>query len=210
MSKNIRPITISLIAVCLMLCLLLLCACNEDKTDNQDIERALYLADIEYDSESLTATAVIKFSGVESKKIDGINTIWHTENSQPNVWYNLSTTQIYLNPNAIFSAVKSNIPQDNLEVDGVVYNHLKVVIEYDTIYKSIKSDGQCKKDGKTYHHRFELDAQEVEDTLTISITNPNSANWYSLLIGVAIIVGMIVLVVYLLKKGGIWQKKKKE
>lgn len=202
-------ISISTIIVCMMLCTCLF-ACNNTSSDQDIVERDLYLDDILFDEKTLQATAIVSFSGNEEDKIDGVTSIWSSTYQDVDTWYMATDTTIQIDPCAIFSAVESMISQDDLILDGVGYNLLKVSIRYDTIYKSIKSNAQVEKDGRYYRHYFELDKNVTDDTIALSVVNQRSANWYGTLIGCSIGALLIVGVVYYALKGGIWQKKKEK
>lgn len=120
----------------------------------------------------------------------------------------MTETTISLNPSSIFSAVKASVPQEDLVSDGVEYNRLKVVLRYDTIYKSIKSDGEITRAGRTYTHVFALDESLENDVITLKMRSPNSANWYATLVCCALAIVLIALVATLSVKGAKWQKTK--
>lgn len=214
MSGVLRKKTLSvLFLVGIVLCLaIFLSAC--DKTDEQksaeENSRPLYFKGLEYLPDEQTAIAVVSFKGEENEILQCVDAMWNSASYKINAWYNGSTTEITVSPSAIFSAVQEVIPQESLLIDGVEYNRLKVEIRYDTIYKSIKSDGRVMRSGKKYIHSFELDGQSESRTLTLTLQNPDTANWYTMLIACAIAAIIICVLIYLAVKGGLWQKKKNE
>ncbi len=208
--KSYRKIALILsLIVCIAICTTSFVACN-NVGDSEISERALYYCGIEYDKDTLTATAIVSFSGSEEQKLDGIVAKWTSSDYIIDTWYKGSQSIVEITPNAIFSAVEKKVSQDDLNHDGVQYNILKVALRYDTIYKSIKSNALVKQSGKHYLHYFELDNGKQEDVLSLSTVNQRSENWYGLLIGCAVGTIVIALIVYLAIKGGKWQKMKKE
>ncbi len=201
--------TIILFILCIAICMTSFVACNNIEGSDESVRKLYYLG-LEYDKDTLTATAIIGFSGSEEQKIDGITAKWTSNDYIIDTWYKGSQSTIEINPNAIFSAIEKKVSQDDLNHDGIQYNSLKVSLRYDTIYKSIKSNALVKQSGKYYLHYFELDKGKQEDVLSLSTVNQRSENWYGLLIGLAVGVALISLIVYLAIKGGKWQKMKKE
>ncbi len=205
--RNIASII--LFILCIAMCATSFVACNNIEGSDESV-RELYYRGIEYDKDTLTATAIVSFSGSEEQKLDGITVKWNSNDYIIDTWYKGSQSTIEINPNAIFSAVEKKVSQDDLIHDGIQYNSLKVSLRYDTIYKSIKSNALVKRSGKYYCHYFELDNGKQEDVMSLSTVNQRSENWYGLLIGLAVGVALISLIIYLAIKGGKWQKKKKE
>lgn len=204
-------------------CLILLCACNSiDDVDNDIIERDLYLAGISFahvhqsdtdeadtasEGEETTAYIYLTFSQTD-KKIDGATATWSSQAGEQNLWYSTSHTYIDVDSARLFSAVKDSIPQESLVLEDVECNRLKVIIEYDTIYKSIKSDGEIEVTGRTYVHYFTLDESLDNQRFTLSLTSAKSANWYSALLAGGIVIFVLATTIYLIAKGKLWQKKK--
>lgn len=94
---------------------------------------------------------------------------------------------------AIFSAVSDAITQDGTILDGKEYSTLKIVYDYDTIYKSTKSDGVQSKSGRTHTHSFEVTNAPFQASLTRDV--PNQSVWYAVAIGVtvALLLGVVTL-----------------
>jgi hypothetical protein len=93
---------------------------------------------------------------------------------------------------ATFSAVNHLLTQDVTILEGKEYSTLKIVYDYDTIYKSIKSDGEHSKSGRNYVHSFDVSNGPFEATLTRNI--PRQSTWYAVLLGGAgaVIVAFVV------------------
>lgn len=153
------------------------------------------------------ATVYLTFSDT-GKKVEGASVVWRSQRRKDGEFYFVSTTSISSNPQSIFSAVRASIPQEDLVHNDVRYNRLKVVLRYDTIYKSIKSDGEVTRKGRTYTHIFALDENLDDEIFTLEMRSPNSANWYATLVGCALIVVLIAIVATLSVKGAKWQKTK--
>lgn len=195
-----------LVALTLIVLCVMLCACSQ--TEESDVvERKIYLTGgIVFTSvEDDTAYVHVSFSG--DGECVGTAT-WSSEIQNVDLWYKQSTSTVTFDPSRIFSAVKEAVPQEDLKNEDHIYNRLKVVLLYDTIYKSIKSDGQITKNGRTYTHAFELDETLDERTITLTMRSARSENWYTALIAGGIVLFVIATGIYLAYKGRLCQKKK--
>ena len=83
-----------------------------------------------------------------------------------------------------------------------------MVLRYDTIYKSIKSNGEITRSGRIYTHAFALDENLQNDVFTLEMRSANSANWYAVLVACAFGVVLISIIATLAVKGAKWQKTK--
>ncbi len=195
-----------------------LCACDKQDDSDGDVIRNLYIYSVELQKKDDTQNATdatddnvalvyVTFSQT-SRKIEGATALWHSEKSKDTEFYYLTKTSITLNPNAIFCAVKESVPQEELTDGEVVYNRLKVVLRYDTIYKSIKSDGEITRTQRTYTHKFALDESLENDVFTLEMRTPNSANWYAVLVACALVVALVAIIVTCAVKGAKCQKTK--
>lgn len=224
--NRIKKITLILLVVALAVASALsLCACNEQADDDGDVVRNLYIYTIKFSGDEensdapsdgtsafdeqthRVATVYVGFSKTD-RQVEGASAVWHSDRRKDGEFYFVTETTISLNPSAIFSAVKASVPQEDLVSDGVEYNRLKVVLRYDTIYKSIKSDGEITRAGRTYTHVFALDESLENDVITLKMRSPNSANWYATLVCCALAIVLIALVATLSVKGAKWQKTK--
>ncbi len=115
-------------------------------------------------------------------------------------FFDTYTYTVTFDGGAIFSAVAERLTQDGTISNEEEKSSLKIVYDYDTIYKSIKSDGITGKNGRTYSHLFEVKEQSFQAVLTREI--PNQATWYAVLIGVTVFltVGAVVTVVIIGKR----------
>lgn len=196
------------VAVAIVICLALFTACNKAEPENEsEIQRDLYLSSIAFSPDTEEAIVYLTFANTD-EKIDGASVTWKSGDLTSDVWYKTSKTYIVAPSARIFSAVQSAIPQERLINDGVQYNRLKVIIRYDTIYKSIKSDGETTASNRVYSHCFTLDESSESQTFTLTLKSANSANWYGILIALAIVAAVAACVAFLLAKGKLWQKKK--
>ena len=196
------------VAVAIVICLALFTACNKaEAEDESEIQRDLYLSSIAFSPDTEEAIVYLTFANTD-EKIDGASVTWKSGDVTSDVWYKTSKTYIVAPSARIFSAVQSAIPQERLINDGVQYNRLKVIIRYDTIYKSIKSDGETTASNRVYSHCFTLDESSESQTFTLTLKSANSANWYGILIALAIVAAVAACVAFLLAKGKLWRKKK--
>ena len=225
--NRIKKITLFLLVFTLVFAsAFFLVACNEQQEDEGDITRDLYVyaiafedageteeessAKVQADADSSadkTAIVYLTFSKTD-RKIEGAKALWHSEKRKDGEFYFVTTSTISFNPESIFCAVKESIPQEDLVKDEVEYNRLKVVLRYDTIYKSIRSDGEITRNGRTYTHLFAIDESKKSEILTLEMRSANSANWYAVLAAAALGVVLIAIVATLAVKGAKWQKTK--
>ena len=153
------------------------------------------------------ATVYVTFSKTD-RKLEGCGAVWHSEKRKDGAFYNVSETTVTLAPDSIFSAVKESVPQEALVHNDVEYNHLKVVLRYDTIYKSIKSNGEITREVRTYVHKYARDQSLESDVFTLEMRTQNAASWYGTLLGCALAVALVAIGVTFALKGVKWQKTK--
>lgn len=158
-------------------------------------------------SSNKVAIIYVTFSKTD-RKIDGCSAVWHSEKRKDGAFYNVSETTVTLAPDSIFSAVKESVPQEDLVYNDVEYNRLKVVLRYDTIYKSIKSNGEITREGQKYVHKYALEKSLDSDVFTLEMRTQNAASWYGTLLGCALAVALVAIGVTFALKGVKWQKTK--
>lgn len=200
------------VAVCMLTIMLFAftaCDKKEDDTLPATSNRGLYLDAIDFDAEYKIAYATLTFSGDAQDLVEGVTSSWNSQKRKINAWYNESVNKVFVNPSSIYSAVEEKIPQENLVYNEELYEQLKVRLRYDTIYKSIKSDGERLRNVTEYSHYFYLDENADSQVFTLTMKSQNSANWYSMLIGCAILFIILCVVIFLASKGKLWQKKQK-
>lgn len=153
------------------------------------------------------ATVYVTFSKTD-RKLEGCGAVWHSEKRKDGAFYNVTETTVTLAPDSIFSAVKESVPQEDLVYNDVEYNRLKVVLRYDTIYKSIKSNGEITREGQKYVHKYTLEKSLESDVFTLEMRTQNAASWYGTLLGCALAVALVAIGVTFALKGVKWQKTK--
>ena len=158
-------------------------------------------------SSNKVAIIYVTFSKTD-RKLDGCSAVWHSEKRKDGAFYNVSETTVTLAPDSIFSAVKESVPQEDLVHNDVEYNCLKVVLRYDTIYKSIKSNGEITREGQKYVHKYALEKSLESDVFTLEMRTQNAASWYGTLLGCALAVALVAIGVTFALKGVKWQKTK--
>lgn len=229
--KSIKKITLTILVVALtLISAFSLFACNEQS--GEDVVRDLYIYDIEFEGNETpqnpsgeavisddssenggeqpsekVATVYVTFSKTD-RKLEGCGAVWHSEKRKDGAFYNVSETTVTLAPDSIFSAVKESVPQEDLVHNDVEYNRLKVVLRYDTIYKSIKSNGEITREGRKYVHKYALDQSLGSDVFTLEMRTQNAASWYGTLLGCALAVALVAIGVTFALKGVKWQKTK--
>ena len=101
------------------------------------------------------------------------------------------TYDVSFDGKAIFSAVEEALAQDGTLLNGQKYSTLKVIYDYDTIYKSIKSDAKpIKADGK-YSHLFQVEKAPFHASLERELARQSV--WYGTAIAGAVVVLAIAL-----------------
>ena len=210
-NKHKISIVTVLIAVILCgLCAFALTACNNNfvKENTVDREYKLYLAGLSYSEDEGVIYGIVTLKGDEESELNS-SLSWHSRSYEINTWYNGQNVEMTLNPSDIYADVLKNISEEQWIYNDVQYNGLKVVLRYDTIYKSINSDADSVvKSGRYYLHRFNLDEETESKTCAIWLKSANSASWYTILIVCGIAFAAVLCGVMLLVKGGVWQKKK--
>ncbi|MCM1306585.1 MAG: hypothetical protein NC303_04735 [Firmicutes bacterium] len=196
-----------LICIC---CAVLLYACNK-KDDNKAISesnRSLYLHDIIYDEDELTMCAVVAFKGEDGDRLNAkLN--WKSETYPLNILFKQEDVAMRINPSEIYREIEGGLASEETVHDGTQYNRLKIALRYDTIYKSISSDGNVTQSGRYYLHYFDFDETENEQTFSLRLKTQITANWYTLLIALVLVLAVVLLAVTLAIKGKLWQRKKK-
>lgn len=158
-------------------------------------------------SSNKVAIIYVTFSKTD-RKLDGCSAVWHSEKRKDGAFYNVTETTVTLAPDSIFSAVKESVPQEDLVYNDVEYNRLKVVLRYDTIYKSIKSNGEITREGQKYVHKYALEKSLESDVFTLEMRTQNAASWYGTLLGCVLAVALVAIGVTFALKGVKWQKTK--
>ena len=108
--------------------------------------------------------------------------------------------------NAIFSAVEGLLQQDVTLLNGQEYSTLKIIYDYDTIYKSMKSNGNHQNSDDKYHHLFEVERAPFKADLTRTVANQSA--WYGVAIGGALVLLAIGLTLTYIR--GKYGRKKQE
>ena len=107
---------------------------------------------------------------------------------QTDSFFERYTYVIVCNGKAIFSAVENALTQDGTLLNGQEYSTLKIIYDYDTINKSVKSGGRIVKVDDKYIHSFDVEDAPFSCQLTRDI--PRQSVWYAVAIS-----GAVVLVV---------------
>ena len=202
--KNIA-LKLSIAVTICILCAFALCACNS--SDETQSEKSLYFADITYSPDEGIMYAVVTLSGEEDKKLQS-SLDWQSQKYAINSWYNRQDVIMTVHPSELYAELGGIISEEQRTHDGVEYNLLKVVLRYDTIYKSLGSDVSIEKSGNKYLHKFVLDEGNEVQECAVWLKLQNAASWYAMLIGCGIIFAVAMLVIALSIKGGVWQKRK--
>jgi len=189
---------IVLLIIVLLLSSIFLCSCNKDKVYSDD-ERCLYLAGLSYDEDTLTVTATVSLSGGTDQRIPNAYISLKSESQSVNVFFLKYITNISYNEQTIFSAVDNFVTQEQRKIDGTLYSTLKVVYTYGTIYKSTTSNGTVIKSGRNYYHNFNVENLDEIKQIRLERKAPYSASWYILLTAIALVLGVVIVVITVIR-----------
>lgn len=209
-----RVLSAIIVTVICLFCVILLAACDSGskKPTEEDRDYFLYIGGYIYSDEDSTVIAVLKMSSSQdgtAVKLDE-NAHWHIVNFADDIWFNKQNVEIAVDGAKVYDSVRTHSDGAIFENDGKTYNFLKVALRYDTIYKSIKSDGKISKTGRYYSHTFDINETEQTQTFGLHLRTQNSASWYSVLIAGCILLAIVLIGATSAIKGGVWQKKKNE
>lgn len=190
----------------LMICLFAIFAfvgCDKNETVSP-VSYGIYLKGFAYDEQTLTVTAHVSVSGSAEQRLSGVKATGERRAFDENLFYKRTNISVELDAESIYSAVRERMTQEVWVKDGTRYESLKVVMRYDTIYKSIVTNGARHPASGGYVDLLPLDEvgrQEFE----ISQRSQNSANWYSLLVAAGIMALAAGMAIYLA-----WANKKEK
>ena len=190
---------LSKIATILLLLLVGLVAVGCNSTDTAPATYGVYVKSVTVEED--VCTVRLSRSGKGESLQDSVIAVEEVSG-------NFFDTYIYtvsFDGGATFSAVNNLLTQDGTILDGEEYSTLKIVYDYDTIYKSIKSDGVYTKSGKTHTHSFEVVEGPFQVTLTREV--PNQSTWYAVAIGGTVALLLAVAVTLKVVRGKYGRKE---
>ena len=144
----------TLILIILLALVFTLVACNEVEPSNSTYGVYLKSASVE------DGVCTVRLS--RSAKGDSLGESQIVVEGEEDHFFTHYVYSVTFDGEAIFCAVEQLLTQDGTILDGAEYSTLKIVYDYDTIYKSIKSDGVHTKSGRTNTHSFEVSKGPVE------------------------------------------------
>ena len=200
---------VTVMLMCLF-CAIGFTACNGKEKESvvREREYTLYYGGIYFGDDGV-AYAFATMSGKEENKL--VTTLkWVSKTYEYNTWFKQEDVSMTVNSKALYADMDGFLTQEQRTHDGVYYDDLKVVVRYDTIYKSIRSDAEIVKVGKNYTHRFKTDKTLEAQEFNLAMKTQNTANWYTMLIASVIIFGVALTGAALAIKGKLWQKKTKK
>ena len=206
-----RIVRASVIVLLILLCAFVLSACNSESANRQitETERSLYQSGIEYDLDTMTMRVTVGFGGSAESKLN-TKAERVSEKYAPDSMYKCEDVTITVDASSLYYELEGRIADEQRIHEGVKYNDLKIILRYDTIYKSIKSDANVIKSGNKYLHIFDIDETQAEQRFVLYLKNHNSAGWYTVLIASVLILGVMVIAITVAVKGKLWQKKRKQ
>ena len=197
--KHNNLFAISILLLIILNFCLIFTACDKEKVEVQQNPN-LYINSFVYDDNTKTMTAILTLSGEEKDMISDVVVVPEEFQSKIDFWYNKYELQYKLPSNAIYSSLEKKLTDKDRIVDGVQYTNLKVVFRYDTIYESIKSNGELKHTDDVYIHILPLKKDKMVEVFHLEKPYPNSANWYTILIATALTVAIIIVVISIIVK----------
>ncbi len=190
--KNLFRIAVLIVSI--VLCLFALSACD-DVSEPDNYEYVLCVKTVEaVDGEVVVS---LNKSG-DGDKIVGTESVYRVWTEYGD-FYNEIKTAFDFDGETIFSATEKFLAQYGGKYGVEDFSSLKIVFDYDTIYKSTKSDGEVSKEGDGYVHSYEI--ERGENTFTLERRYPRSSSWYGLTAGIAVFVIVVAGVVVLIKRG---------
>lgn len=184
----------------LLICLVLpfsLAGCDKNESVSKTAYN-LYLVGCGYDEETLTVTAYVALSGTEEQRLEGVRAEGERK-VERDMFYNRTNISLEINSPAIYAAVAARdvmTAQGEEGEEPQIYEDLKVALRYDTIYKSVVTNGVRHPSRGGFVHLLQLTSDEQTE-FTLSQRTQNSANWYALLIAAGIVFFAAITAVYL-------------
>lgn len=195
--------------IIIAICVFMLCSCNKVERETVKSYGIKYLG-YKLNEEEDALYCYVYVTSSDDGLLNCERATWESDVAPENVWYNVQTINITVDPASIFSAVQDKLIQENPAANELEYNCLKVMLRYDTIYKSIKSDAEVTRSGSHYMHDFGLNIDDESYTATLTYRYANSASWYSVLIAAAVVAFAVGVTVYSAVKGKLCRKKTTE
>lgn len=182
--KNLSKALTIILLLALMLTLV---ACN-DTSDRVTYAYGVYIKDVTIDD---AGVCTVRLTRNETEHLVGESVILISV--EQGSFFEHYTYDVIFDGNAIFSAVEDSLAQDGTLSNWQMFSTLKIIYDYDTIYKSIKSDNKPVKRNGTYSHSFLVENAPFKATLVREV--PRQSVWYGTAIAVAVValaVGLIL------------------
>ncbi len=196
------PIAVMIIAICV----LTLCACDRSYEVTTSNEYGVKYLGCKLDESEDTLYCYVYVTSSTEDLLPSKRATMRTVTRRDGVWYYKETIDITVDPSSISSAVAARVAQQDTDGNELEYNSLKVVLRYDTIYKSITSKADVSRSGNHYLHDLVLDEGADSATLTLNYRYADSAAWYSVLIAAAIAAMAVGVAIYSAVKGKLCQR----
>ena len=179
--KNLNHSSKIITALFLVVVLFALVGCNQiDGTDNTTrYDYGVYVQSVIVED----GVCTVRLSRIETDLMVGVSVI--TVSTAENGFFDRYDYTVTFDGNAIFSAVGDLLQQDVTLLNGQEYSTLKIIYDYDTIYKSMKSEGNQQKSDGEYHHSFEVEKAPFKVDLTRAVANQSV--WYGVAISGALV-----------------------
>ncbi len=200
MTKNRRNGAIRVLSAVFVLLICLFATFSfvgcDEKQSVSAIAYNLYLAGCNYDEDALEVTAYVTVSGNEEQRLDGARAFGSRRFAQDGLFYNKTDIAVNIDCAEVYRAVREKGVMSTGGEDATQYQRLQVVLRYDTIYKSIVTNGERHPAAGGYVDILPLD-EEGNREFRISQRSQNSANWYSLLVAAGIALFAALTIAYL-------------
>ncbi len=192
-----KAVPIALIAsVCFFV--LLFSACNGSGNATPDGTYALYYKIAGYDENARSIDVDVYITKSDDTKLLENAPYFRRSRTEKGFWFNTNYLDVTVDSSMLYSALDAALTPDERQINGETYSDLKVFLRYDTIYKSYVSNGERTREGRTYIHKLALADNGESASFALSREYPNSANWYAVLLGGALPLGVIATAVMVL------------
>lgn len=189
-------------ALFLVVILFALVGCNQvDGTDNVTrYDYGVYVQSVIVED----GVCTVRLARTETDLMVGVSVV--AVSMVEDGFFDMYNYTITFDGNAIFSAVEGIIQQDVTLLNGQKYSTLKIIYDYDTIYKSMKSQGNTQKSDGKYYHSFEVERALFRAGITRAVANQSV--WYGVAIGGAVLLLAVGLTLTYIR--GKYGRKKQE
>lgn len=122
-------------------------------------------------------------------------------------FWNVTELHVAFSSAEVYAATRGYISAD-ASLSAAAQDGLKIVFVYDTMDRSIESNGDKIRIGTAYRHTLDVGENDGETVFSARLKYAASASWYSVLIGCAAGALALGAAAAAVVKGRLWQRKK--